>query len=1771
MNCIKKLHRLLAVICMITCAVYAQAATTFEKPDFAYPRDVIRDADAALRAAVKSGDSQTQLLALMQKTVASQSIDEDSLKTSISRVLEYDAKQPTSTAKAFFDIYAAELYQQFYNDNRWTIRCRQMPEGTRPTDIAEWDENAFKTVIDSLATSAWKLSDNTPLTEWDKVLDYNRLTLVYNPTVSDFVAAKILSGLTVSDALKTRVREQIIDKHSEGSAAWMFWKAEEVKHRSSNATKALLALWDKYTDSPNSEVIVYEILDNSVGLRTLMGDRQYLTTLETFAEKTRGTWVEAYVTNAIGDFKQPYISLSFVGPGIVGKDLVGKYCARNVKTVQVRFFRDRNDAERDGKADYTVLLDINADDPTVEKSDSLTVRLPRGEFYYDVVLDGKQRSSDRGCISVIEYIPIVSDNVTNRHVTMVDADSGKPVPGLEIFVDDGYKKSSKKLVGKTDKNGTVRISDRLGGTICYRAGKQFVNTSGRVYVVTGDEDNPNPLTTTVSTDLSAYRPGQQVRWTSVTADTAGVAAGVKLFVELLSPDKTVACDTVVTDEYGRASGAFVIPEDTRMGLHQIEVINRSKNASVMFTVGEFSMPQARIDSIAATPMPKENAVRVTGKASTYAGLPVADATAVVSLTRKDGIVLRDTVTTDRLGRFEIRLDSILSADADGDAEPLNIYARYPYSYMRTLHGEISVTTPAGATVTKEYSFDALYPNSLSVDLSQDVDRGDNYDLRQPIRVKTTLTAPDRSAIENVKLNWRLTALTDSVIRRGEIPTGEAVIDIADLAIGSYTLTVCPSDSLAVESRDYIVLYDTQTAKLPGKDVIWSPDYSREITDGIVTLGIAEDDTYVMFVSDACAAPVIRCYKAGWHSVNVYEIVGDKAGKTIVAAVRQGRNTLIRFNIAKRETPDINIITETFRDRINAGNTEQWRLRIVDANGQGVSAALALNMYDTRILAFMPMNRLYPSLAYSYRRTVDMDVYNYRGYGLNEYINFDDKDLIALYAPQWLYAPRGYNYAIRGGHRLYARASMSKMESNEALAEALVEEEYGEAPMLADTIVVAYGIDNTDTGTEASLEQVVYHKDDTYCALWMPTMVTDEQGYADISFDVPATPTTWKFTATAWTKNLYKAHIEKTVTSVKPVMVKAVVPQFLRRGDYAEINYTITNNSTEAVKIRYLVEVFDIRTDSVLASYKTFRKFAAGESRVESMTVSPFSTTLDIDSIGFRVKATNGIAGDGEQYAIPLLASSARVTDSRNFYIGANDGQLTLSLPAIAGKNPERRLHFTANPMWTVIDALPAVTTMPSSTSTSAVNAYFGATILLNLVEQHPELNISADVTYAQQVRRASVKILRDLQRRDGGWAWGSWCRESSLWSTELVLDRLATLRQAGYDTSDLDDVITDALSYVDSRVKAPDMTYAIFRSAWSTPRPSLNGQSVIDQTVQHVLKNWKKYDVHNKAIAALALQYNRNRAMARTVMSSLDQLGTHRPGKGMEFRNVRSLLTYGNLLEAYAAITGQSAQTDAVREYLIVRRQGTDWGCSNVTSYVVDAFVNSGTSWVSAPVTPYVTFNDAEVAIDSIAGRKGIVDVPVADLTAGDIVVDKRSDVPAYGAVADTYTAEAGDIAAFSDGEISVTKQLTVTAPDGKTYRIEDVKDVLVGSTVTVRLTVKADRPYSYITIADERPAGLIPQEQVSQRVWTNGLGAYRESRADRTNFYIDYMPKGVYVFEYKLNATVAGIYTSGVATIVCDQAPDLTAHSAGGKLIISTPDNLLSEDDEYLDGEDDE
>ena len=46
------------------------------------------------------------------------------------------------------------------------------------------------------------------------------------------------------------------------------------------------------------------------------------------------------------------------------------------------------------------------------------------------------------------------------------------------------------------------------------------------------------------------------------------------------------------------------------------------------------------------------------------------------------------------------------------------------------------------------------------------------------------------------------------------------------------------------------------------------------------------------------------------------------------------------------------------------------------------------------------------------------------------------------------------------------------------------------------------------------------------------------------------------------------------------------------------------------------------------------------------------------------------------------------------------------------------------------------------------------------------------------------------------------------------------------------------------------------------------------------------------------------------------------------------------------------------------------------------------------------------------------------------------------------------------------------------------------------------------------------------------------------THFFIHYLPKGVYVFEYSVRVQLKGKYQTGIASIQCMYAPEFNSHS---------------------------
>ena len=96
---------------------------------------------------------------------------------------------------------------------------------------------------------------------------------------------------------------------------------------------------------------------------------------------------------------------------------------------------------------------------------------------------------------------------------------------------------------------------------------------------------------------------------------------------------------------------------------------------------------------------------------------------------------------------------------------------------------------------------------------------------------------------------------------------------------------------------------------------------------------------------------------------------------------------------------------------------------------------------------------------------------------------------------------------------------------------------------------------------------------------------------------------------------------------------------------------------------------------------------------------------------------------------------------------------------------------------------------------------------------------------------------------------------------------------------------------------------------------------------------------------------------------------------------------------------------------------------------------------------------------------------------------------------------------------------------------LEPVKGPLnVGDELVVRIELRVDRDMEYVHLKDQRGSGTEPVNVLSRYKYQDGLAYYESTRDTASHFFIDYLPKGTYVFEYSTRVQLRGQYQTGMA-----------------------------------------
>ena len=1466
------------------------------------------------------------------------------------------------------------------------------------------------------------------------------------------------------------------------------------------------------------------------------------------------------------------------------------------------------------------------------RNTQLKYKLPDSGIYM-LKLYSKQKE-DVACYEVVYISPYqcVMVNLPDNMVEMVALDrmTGHPVPKAEIVSyirRDG--KYEVKNIYQTDVNGTVEIARDKDKFVCYSvrtSGNDFMKPvsvySGGFY---NDNDN-NDITkhTKIFTDRSIYRPGQKVFVSGVVyvqdGDSISVSNDSEVNVSLLYANrKTVENVKVQTDEFGVYSAEFVLKSNSMPGMYSVKAGEQYET----IRVEEYKRPTFDVVfSKMEDAFSFDDSVRADAKAATFAGSPLRMAKVEYKVFRQDIEWLRfyrnerelisGETMTDADGRFHV--DFHLLKPESG-----NLSANFICSRFRIM---ATVTSLSGETQSGEYVF-SVGGESLSFNISGlpgKLAKERIGDIKFEVLNYDGIPVETNVRYEIYKLDGERNTVGKPVFS-SEVQSRKPFVPYAlsSLPSGSYRLKVSTADSKERETshtQDFTLF--SLSDSVPPFDTAWwfYQDGESFANDGKVDfyVGSSEEDAYLMldvFTSEKRieSKRITFSNSIRKFSYSYKKEYGD--GITVcLSLVRNGELYRETIQLAKPE-PDKKLLIEwkTFRDKLVPGQTEEWKLTVIDKSGNTVKASMLASAYDASLDEFYPhgwyfstyFRRNFLPLRFQTiagDRRLNMNVpYDY--YSAGNGIDFFRGDGFTCFMP--------FCFNYYGTQRdIMAKASIPV---GFAASRNSVTLNYIEPEVAADETVKV-----TDGASSPALRENFAET-----AFYYPRLHTDSTGTVTMSFVMPDALTKWNFNGFVHTKDMDYGFVKASFTTSKPFMVQPNMPRFVRVGDDSSISSSLINMSDGDISGKVTMTISNPISGKVVYSGTNDFNVREGETGVVTFN---YKVTEGIDVLVCTIMAEAGEFSDGERHYLPVLSDKQLIVENIPVQLRGDETKTVDTGKLFNGGSQtatgkKLTVEMTANPQWHVIQALPVLSTPSSDDAMSWATALYANSLSLHIVKSNPKIKqvfdtwmlqgnsdkdfwselskneelksiiieetpwlaeAENDVARKQRIAllfdvngmkdrlSTAVTNLAQLQLEDGSWPWFKGMSSSSYITLQIV-QSLARLKSLGITfDSRMNNVYLEAIGYLakeaaewHSRMINDKNTYVpqdmimhyLYICAIDKDAARLADAKVNSYFTDYFMGKSASLDIQEKSVMATVMDAAGKKNEAKVLLQSVMEYIVSNEEMGSYFDTYKAGYSSCDYripahVSAMEAIMRLGENKEALLDDMRL------WLLKQKQVQVWDTPISS----VNAI---YAFLADGGSRLDSTSVMTA--NVGSETITTPDDAIGQVS-VSLHGEEINNVKAITVSHKGSGTGWASVYTQCLesmdkVKLYDGDGLRIErkymsggreiDHESVLsVGDKVTVSITVSADRDMDFVRIKDEKPACLEAASQLSSYSWSGGLGYYRVNKDASVEFFVDSMRKGTYTIIYDAYVTRSGNYVSGPASVISVYAPQFGSHSEG-------------------------
>lgn len=1213
--------------------------------------------------------------------------------------------------------------------------------------------------------------------------------------------------------------------------------------------------------------------------------------------------------------------------------------------------------------------------------------------------------------------------------------------------------------------------------------------------------------------------------------------------------------------------------------------------------------------------PEKGGVTLYGQATTYSGMPVAGAQVSVNLQATSPWWWRwfNPRPARQLGTLECRTDAQGNFSLEIPAEQLAAgkdYFMIQAEASVTAQGGETQICSRNFTLGKPYALNAkLEGNCLDaakpLNVKFEASTPNEGEKAPAIALRWSLTQDDSK--ETPLIEGQSRAGERINIDASRLDAGIYVVNVepvdAALADKSASTPFTLYNTATGDVPDGSVLFVPETV-----------EEVNARGEGEVLIGVEEDDTWVYTATcqgGKLSNVELHKLQSGFHRIPVVASTErDVTSRVSIFTVKNCRIHTTNVMLNLPAAPTIRLRGESLRDKTTPGAPEHWKLRFENSEGKALTGAAIATMYNRALSSLQELSwpGVFPSPWQAATLLVGgpsagKDSGNISGklpnfkYISPELYRFANVDYFVVRNMVYTRMYKMSASATAGGaaNGLGAvKEESAEMEMDMAMA-------MPESAELNEVVTVAGGADGG-----AGEKKIDFRVAELLQGFWKPELTTDADGVVELSFTAPNAIGAWTLQAFAWNESLQSARMSHDIVSAKPVMVQPTLPRFVRQGDEIIVTATLFNNSEDSCAITADFEFNDMTSGKAVAS----RRFepvmlAAGESAVVKMALS---VPTDASALTYKITAEGASFTDGEQGIIPVLESASTVIESETFYLNPERKEPY----EFAVKNrPDftYTLQYCQNPVWTIVKAMRG-NSVNETMSTDIASSIFSNLAAIKIISDNPSIadairewkanptqealtsmlakneelkalvldetpwvrmaesqtarmNALSDFLDKDAATKRVDRLFAKLQtlQSDGGLKWATWCDEASYWATETVLTTFGIARSMGltegYDKL-IDSFAKPGLAYLDSSryVRETEGTDLMFAYLHGLYMPGLTAstsaaKALIERTIKHISNEKSKLDTVEKAYGVLTLKAFGKDAAAAELARSLGQFGVVNEDTGMSFPSVDDIRGYATIIEALRETGAPAATLDAMRQWIIVRAQAMDDLGAYNPDYVIAAVMLTGTVWTDAAVSNYVSLNGKALEIGTQESATGYFSLRLPEVSGKELRLSVRPNgkTPSYGSVTAVGKLPATEIKARPGRDIAVEKRILVKRDekwiDATTTEIE------VGERVRVDLEIKAGRDMEYVSITDERAAGMEPVEQLPGRIWDGGTAFYRENRDASTRMFIAWLGKGTYHLSYEQTATTAGSVASGICTVQSQLAPELTAHSGGTRLTV--------------------